>query len=467
MMSHSEPISPTGTADPEPPSRFSVSSRRRLRRCAVSGLTLILVIAAAALLISQYRRTLDLERTAMTREALTIIGAVEAGVNVHARHGAQYIEARLYEYLERLLDTSPALTILLASEDGAPFMVAGELELLTDPGEWTEARIDATWMPRNECARFHRTMPPPTEPRGPGIGRQPRGREHWVDLPEGPLRIAVALDAAELTERIASARMRLGVALAGLALLVVLTGVVYALWERRQTLEAQLWRMHEQAAEQERLAQLGAGLAHETRNPLGIVRGLMQSITGDNESTESVRRMAGEAIDEVDRTVGRINSFLQLARPVEPQRESVELNALFDDVTRLLRTEAPEGAVLEHHYSDSELTIWADSDMLRRALFNLGINAVHALDGPGTVRFEAKHGADGSVTIEVRDTGRGIAPEDLPHVTEPYFTRSANGSGLGLAIVNRIADAHGWELRITSEPGSGTKVSLAGLTPVS
>lgn len=67
----------------------------------------------------------------------------------------------------------------------------------------------------------------------------------------------------------------------------------------------------------------------------------------------------------------------------------------------------------------------------------------------------------------MRDTGRGIAPEDLARVTEPYFTRSEKGCGLGLALVRQIADGHGWTLEIQSTPGEGTTVSLCGLESVS
>lgn len=463
MTVHPEKGRPAGDARDRRHPRHSAYARSPLRRTAPAGFLLLVLVAASGVLFTQYRRTVDLERAATAREAMTVIGAVEAGVHVHARHGAQYIEDRLADFLERLVESSPAKAILLATSDGRSFMRAGEAALLADPSMWTEAAIDASWMPYKGLARFYMTMTPLQEPRGPGSSRIPRGREQWVDLPQEEFRIAVAIDAADLEDRIAAARIRLGAGVGILVAVAVLAAVLYTMRERHRALEEQLWRIREDAAQQERLARLGAGLAHETRNPLGLVRGLMQSISSHSGSAEPVRRMAQTAIDEVDRTVGRISSFLQLARPVEPSLEPVHLAPLLEEVAGLMSTEAPEGVLLRTDCRDARLSVLADSDMLRRALFNLGINAIAATDAPGEILFRADCSSGDKAVISVHDTGRGIAPEDLPRVTEPYFTRSKGGSGLGLAIVDRIARAHGWQLRIESEPGEGAEVFLTGL----
>ncbi len=212
------------------------------------------------------------------------------------------------------------------------------------------------------------------------------------------------------------------------------------------------------------MARLGAGLAHETKNPLGLVRGLAQSIAEGGTSTEETRRNASQIVDEADRISGQINGFLSVARTPEPALEDVALDVLFADVQRLVAAEAAQAGVALA-FKANGLTVPADPGMLRRVLLNLLINAFRACKAGDQVTIEAnpEHNA---VAIQVRDTGCGITPEDLPRVTEPYFTRFSGGTGLGLALVSQIALAHGWRVQIDSAPGAGTTVTLAGLGPV-
>ncbi len=436
-------------------------------RTVVAGAGLFVFVAlAAAALMGNYERTRTLEREATAREASTVIGAVEAGINVHVRPGAQYIEERLQTYLDTLVVTSPALAIALVDEQGEPFMSAGEKSLIDEGSQWAEARVEENWQLREGRARFHRRIHPRGASQGPGAGRSPRGRDRWSDFPSGSYRVAIVMDTGDLTSRLASARLRLW---SSLGSLVVMTGLVLLAagsFHRRRRLEEDLRHTRELALQHERLTRLGAGLAHETRNPLGVVRGLMQSIVTDMKVDEKTRRTAKDAIDEVDRTVGRINSFLHLSRPVDPNPIPVELGSLFDGVTRLLATEAPEGVDIGFKIDGEDLLVLADPDMLRRSLFNLGLNSLRVFEGKGRLRFEADGRRGDFVEIRVIDNGGGIEPEDLARVTEPYFTKSPDGSGLGLSIVDRIATAHGWRLKIESEPGSGTTVTLAGLRRV-
>jgi len=174
--------------------------------------------------------------------------------------------------------------------------------------------------------------------------------------------------------------------------------------------------------------------------------------------------MAQQIVDESDRTVGQINSFLGFARPLEPVPAPVSMANLFDDMKPLFEAEA-RGAGIVFHCEDNGLTVRADEAMLRRALMNLVINAIHAVKSRGTVTVSAER-VQGSVRIVVEDTGCGIAPEDMRRLTDPYFGRFEGGSGLGLSIVDQIARAHGWRLRFRSAPGANTQVSIEGMSEV-
>ncbi len=453
------PASTLPPSDPEQP----LAGEQRRRRWIVLLLTGLIVLALAGTLYAQHRRTVHLERAVTVRETAAVIGAVEAGIRVHVRQSAQYIEYRMQEYLEQLVQTSAARAIVLTTLHGEQFMTAGEAGLLADPSRWAAVDLHTGWTTYQNCALFHRRLDSLEDTPGMGPGRSRRDPGQWVNLPSGPYKIAVAMDVSDLTARLAAGRLRLGAALTTLTLVGLLAVLAFTLWERRQTLQAHLSQAHAQVAQMERLAQLGAGLAHETRNPLSVVRGLLQSTAAAEGVEDATRRTIAAAIDEVDRTVGRINSFLQLARPVEPRIESVALSPMLHEVTQLLRTEAPPGTTIECIGDDTDRLVLADADMLRRALFNLGLNALRAVEGGGQVQFTVERQASDRLAIHVVDDGIGIAAEDLPRVTEPYFSRSEHGSGLGLAIVDRLCAAHGWQLRILSHPDQGTRVSLLGL----
>src|SRR5690606_16535389 len=233
------------------------------------------------------------------------------------------------------------------------------------------------------------------------------------------------------------------------------------LWFRRVSLEADLARARELAAENQRLAHLGAGLAHETKNPLNLVRGLAQDILASASLTPEAHKNATRIVDEVDRTVGQINAFLEVSRPKEPRLESVDLRPLLEEAASLVHSEAA-GKEVAIEVDPEEVRALADSDQLRRAVLNLLINALRACDAGCRVRMGAERKGR-LVSLYVSDDGYGIASEDLARVKEPYFSRFEGGTGLGLAITDRIARAHGASLTVESEPGRGTRVTLSGL----
>jgi signal transduction histidine kinase len=231
--------------------------------------------------------------------------------------------------------------------------------------------------------------------------------------------------------------------------------------ERHRRLTTELIVAEVRAHRQEELARIGAGLAHETKNPLGIVRGLAQSIRDTSGLPPETKRMARDIVDEADRTVGQINSFLDLARPKDPALGAVHVDALFASLVPLLEAEGSTKRIA-FRIDKIGTRIRADEDQLRRCILNLAINAVRAIDVEGTVTLGGHQDGD-AVTLTVSDTGQGIALEDIARVTEPYFSRFEGGTGLGLAIVDHIVRAHGWTLRIDSTPGEGTQVSIHGV----
>jgi len=272
----------------------------------------------------------------------------------------------------------------------------------------------------------------------------------------------MCLDTGEARAALAGVRARSGLLGAGVLLAGWMAAALWGAARRQRGLRERLALAEARAAHQERLAQLGAGLAHETKNPLAVVRGMAQALGGAPGVPDETRERARTIVDEADRIVAQVDGFLLFARPQAPAPEPVRLAETVDGLLGLLRDEAAAQGVALESAVPADLRAAADPAQLRRALMNLMINALRAMPDGGTLRVEAS-AAGGRAALRVRDTGCGIAPEDLPRVGTPYFSRFPGGCGLGLALVRETAAAHGWRLEIAPAPGRGTVVSLEDL----
>jgi len=204
------------------------------------------------------------------------------------------------------------------------------------------------------------------------------------------------------------------------------------------------------------LSQAAAGLAHETRNPLGLVRGWAQQLAQADPGSAGQRERAQSMVEECDRITSRINQFLAYAKPCEPAAESVDPAEVIEQLAVLLQPDLEtKNLTLEYHVADPGRTIQADREMLRQALFNLAQNAIHFSPEGGAVEISVGGGQDGACRIEVADRGPGVPADKVDALFSPYFTTRPGGTGLGLAIVSRIATAHGWRFEYAPRPGGG------------
>jgi len=208
------------------------------------------------------------------------------------------------------------------------------------------------------------------------------------------------------------------------------------------------------------LGQLSAGLAHELRNPLGTIRAssemLEQSMTAENEVS---REVAGFIRTEVDRCNALITRFLQFARPVELQREKVDLGKILDQAITLVEREAP-GIAIYRNYEPELRPFPFDVTLMERVFYNLILNAAQASSAGGAVTVKTRSAA-GIAEVAVIDRGAGIEPANLKNIFNPFFTTKPSGVGLGLAIVSKIVDEHGGKITVESEPGKGSIFRVA------
>lgn len=188
-----------------------------------------------------------------------------------------------------------------------------------------------------------------------------------------------------------------------------------------------------------------AGLAHETRNPLNIIRGLAQMISKQPECQPEVRQKSREIVDEADKVAAQLNEFINYSRPREVRRTNLALGTVVNEVVRALTYDIEEKKI-KLQVLGEVLTIEADEQLLRQALFNLLLNAVQAVDGDGEIQVAAERRNGAEAWLEVRDNGPGVPPDRRNEIFKPYFTTQKTGTGLGLAVVQQIVLAHGWEI---------------------
>lgn len=218
--------------------------------------------------------------------------------------------------------------------------------------------------------------------------------------------------------------------------------------------------------EAERLAAIGrlaAGLAHEIRNPLSSLRGFAQYFQGKLKGREPEEEYADTMVREADRVDKVVTDLLFLAKPREAELETVDLAAMAEDLSGLLRLDLEaRGATLEIDLAAS--SVRADRDLLKQALLNLLLNALAALpEQGGRVRLVSRQRQD-AVELAVEDNGAGMDEQARVHALEPFFTTRKKGTGLGLAIVHKIMRDHGGGVSLESAMGGprrGTVVRLA------
>jgi len=229
----------------------------------------------------------------------------------------------------------------------------------------------------------------------------------------------------------------------------------------RRALEEQVQRAQRLAA----LGRLAGGLAHEIRNPLGITRAAAQMLhreLGEYARYGEYTEVIQSEIDRVDRLVEQLLSY---ARPLPIQPGPVEIAAVIERTIMLTRAYARQQGISLHCSVDEQLpTIKGDAELLHQALVNLLLNGIAATALGGTVTIAARSAAHDLhrpvVIITVSDSGHGIAPADLPHVFDPFFTTRADGTGLGLSIVQQIIEEHGGTIEVSSQPDQGATFTL-------
>lgn len=233
--------------------------------------------------------------------------------------------------------------------------------------------------------------------------------------------------------------------------------MVEQLRESRQEIERLHHTQMSRAEHFATLGELAAGLAHEIRNPLAGIAGVVEIIGRDLPTTSPARSVLKDVRIEIAQINHILTDLLQTARPHPPSIRRSNLNTTVEHAVMLARQQALSRPIEIAFKKNAELPeIEHDSDQIHQVLLNLLLNALQAIDGTGhiTVEIEAR---GQTAAIIVSDSGRGIPPEHLPNIFRPFYTTKGNGTGLGLSLARRIVEEHHGHIDVTSTVGKGSK----------
>ena len=310
----------------------------------------------------------------------------------------------------------------------------------------------------------------PPRPRGfrRGEGGPQFGRPFWMTEAEyrqaiqkqGAHSVAMVLSTQALDSRLGQDLWLRFVIMTLAGFSVVAFGLAWRNLTRSSELEVRLVRAAELTSRLKEMNLAAAGLAHETKNPLNIIRGLAQMISRQEDAPGEVRQKSRNIVEEADRVTAQLNEFINYSRPREVRRGNVALTSVAGEVVRTLAYDIEEKSV-KLKVADDLPTIEADEALLRQALFNLLLNAIQAVDRDGEIEVAATRGAGNECVLEIRDNGPGVPMEHRQDIFKPYFTKTQKGTGLGLAVVQQIVLAHGWEIVCVANQPKGALFRLS------
>jgi PAS domain S-box-containing protein len=236
--------------------------------------------------------------------------------------------------------------------------------------------------------------------------------------------------------------------------------------EARLLMEAQLAQADKLAS----IGELSSGVAHEINNPLGVILGYTQLLLRE-EKQDSQRYPDFKTIEKHARSCKTIvEDLLSFARTSPPKKETIDIHTIIDDVIDFVQPRSGlEKIDIEKHYDRSLPPLFLDQKKIKQVIMNLVMNARHAIGAAGMLTVTTHMDtATGHTCVRIKDTGYGIAKQNLSRIFDPFFTTkpTGEGTGLGLSVSYGIVKSHGGNITVTSEPGQGSEfvVSLPSTT---
>ncbi len=208
------------------------------------------------------------------------------------------------------------------------------------------------------------------------------------------------------------------------------------------------------------LGELAAGLAHEIRNPLAGIAGVVDIMGKDLQANSPSRAVIGEVHREILHIQAILNDLLSYARPRPPDFHPANLNTTIEQAVLLSRQQVLTKPIeILFEPNPSLPLVEHDPALIQQVVLNLLLNGIQAISGAGQVRVGLREDHE-NVMVQVSDTGRGISGEALTRIFKPFFTTRSEGTGLGLSLANSIVQSHGGRIEVSSTPGKGSQFKI-------
>ncbi len=232
---------------------------------------------------------------------------------------------------------------------------------------------------------------------------------------------------------------------------VIVYDDITVFWQMEKTLRAN----EHQAV----IGQMAAGVAHELKNPLTVIKGFAQLITA--RCDEEIKSYMQAMNTEIERMQEVIQNFLQLARPKPPNFAPCNINKIIMEMLPLINSQTYARGIKVYVKTDSNIPeSLMDAAQIKQLLLNLVQNAVEAISDEGEIWLETKYLINRQICLQVVDSGCGIEPDKLDKLCQPFFTTKDTGTGLGLSICQSIVQQHGGKIKVDSKAGVGTVFSV-------
>ena len=206
------------------------------------------------------------------------------------------------------------------------------------------------------------------------------------------------------------------------------------------------------------LGELAAGLAHEIRNPLAGIAGVLDIASRDLPDTSPARNVMEDAKQEAVQINRILTELLDTARPKPPQFRESDIVGTVEHAVMFARQQAVTKRItIEFVVKDAPPLVEHDPGQINQVMLNLLLNAIQSMDKPGVIRVSLRQLDDEMVSIAVTDQGKGIAADNLPNIFRPFFTTKGHGTGLGLSLARRMVESHGGTIQVDSTLGQGTQ----------
>ncbi len=273
--------------------------------------------------------------------------------------------------------------------------------------------------------------------------------------------ITVGIDASDFIRQIKDENTKLLV-----TYIITLLGVLlfFIGWGHKIKMYRLKYELESMKLKSERLEVLGlaaSGLAHEVKNPLGIMRGVAQQIAKNSENIGLSRELAQKLIEEADVATDRLSDFMNYAKQRTPNLIALNGRDLILETIEFVKYDFLESGI-EFSHNLENIVIEADKEFLNQIIINLLLNSLEACKSGDKVDISLQN-AGKTASLIISDSGPGIPDELLHKIFKPYVSGSPQGHGIGLAIVKKLSEEMGWTVSISSKTNSGTSTKISNI----